>query len=103
MCVQSYIKLLFCLEIKSLNQSKFLRLMMVSVSFSIFDTKDKSFSISLNLWDQFIKSQSQNLIPILKVSFSVSKIETRYTEVSLSLNMQKLVSHISTIAQLKIV
>ena len=55
---------------------------MVSVSVSIFDTKDKSLSISLNFLDQFIKSQSQseNLIPILKVSVSVSKIEPGYTE-----------------------
>ena len=53
---------------------------MVSVSVSIFDTKDKSLSISLNFWDQLIKSQSQNVIPILKVSVSVSKIETVHTE-----------------------
>ena len=53
---------------------------MVSVSVSIFETKDKSASISLNFLDQFLKSQSQNLIPISKVSVSVSKIETGYTE-----------------------
>ena len=55
---------------------------MVSVSVSIFETKDKSASISLNFLDQFLKSQSQsqNLIPISKVSVSVSQIETGYTE-----------------------
>ena len=53
---------------------------MVSVSVSIFDTKDKSLSISLNFLDQFMKSQSQNLISNLKVTVSVSKIETGYTE-----------------------
>ena len=48
----------------------------------IFFSRIKSLSISLNFWDQFIKSQSQsqNLIPVLKVSVSVSKIETGYTK-----------------------
>ena len=52
------------------------------VSVSIFDTKDRSLSISLNFLDRFVKSQfqSQNLIPILKVSVSLSTIETGYTE-----------------------
>ena len=48
------------------------------VSVSIFDTQDKSLNISLNFGDQFIKSQSQNLI-LFK---------------SLSLKKQKLVLHI---------
>ena len=55
---------------------------MVSVSVLIFDTKDKNLSSSLNFLDKFLKSQSQfqNLIPILKVSVSVSENETGYIE-----------------------
>ena len=43
---------------------------------------DDRLRISLIFLDQFMKSQSQsqNLITILKVSVSVSKIETGYTE-----------------------
>ena len=56
--------------------------MIDSVSASIFDNKDKSLSNSLHFLEQFIKpqSQSQNLIPILKLSVSVSIIETGYAE-----------------------
>ena len=52
-----------------------------SVSVSMFEIDD-GLRFSLNFWDQFIKSrsQSQYLIPILKVSVSVSKIETGYNE-----------------------
>ena len=82
MCVQGYLKLVgfFFQNKKSHYQSQYLRLVMVSVSVSIFDTKGKSLSVSLNFLVQFIKcqSQSQNLIPILKIS--VSKTETGYTE-----------------------
>ena len=68
---------------------------MVSVSVSTFETKDKSLNISLNFLDEFIKSQSQNLIPILKVSVSVSKIETGLHRVSVSVSTCKNWSHTS--------
>ena len=47
---------------------------MVSVSVSIFETKDKSLSISLNFWDHFYK-----------VSVSVSKFDTNSKSLSLSI------------------
>ena len=75
MWVQGQIKLLFFFQYqKSQYQSQCLRLMLVSVSVLIFDTKNKS----LRFRDQFIKSRSQNSIPTFKVS--VSKIESGWTE-----------------------
>ena len=112
MCAQGHIKLLFSFQNqKSQYQSQCLRLMMVSISVSIFYTTEKNLSINLNLWDQVIKSQSQNLTPTLKVSVLVSKIETgtgytksqsqnqklRLGTLSLSINMQELVLHIPAI------
>ena len=47
---------------------------MVSVSVSIFETKDQSLSISLNFWDHFYK-----------VSVSVSKFDTNFKSLSLSI------------------
>ena len=103
MCVQGQINLLFFFQYqKSQYHSQCLRLMLVSVSVSIVDTKVKSLSISLNFWDQFKKSQyqSQFLTPIykvsvskfdtiLKVSVSVSKIETWYPESQSQLQHRK--------------
>ena len=91
MCVRGHIKLSFCFRNqKSQYQSQCLRLMMVSVSVSIFDTEDKSLSISPNFWDQCIKSQSQsqNLIQILKFSVSVTKFDTNFKSLSHSINKQ---------------
>ena len=75
MCVQGHIKLLFFFA-----KSK------VSVSVSMFETDD-GLSLSLNFWYQRQKSQyqSQFLRPIYKVSVSVSKFDTNFKSLSLSI------------------